>query len=229
MQGTPLSYAHRGDRIRRNQRIRRGLLVAGVVAAAGIVARERPRDAEASSTPFAFGLTSEARHLRAELDATKGELALTRAQLARMNAIMRYSAKYGVRADLAGAIYDIALAQGIEPDLGFRLVRVESEFNERALSSAGAVGLTQLMPATARELQPGVTRQQMYDREINLRLGFKYLRSLIREYRGDVRLALTVYNRGPVSVESLRALGIDPRNGYDRAVMKGYTGTGTVE
>jgi len=93
----------------------------------------------------------------------------------------------------------------------------------------GAIGLTQLMHPTARYFQKGVTRDDLYDRDTNLRIGFRYLRTLIREYKGNVQLALLVYNRGPVAVENARERGIDPSNGYERIVMKGYKGTGVVD
>ncbi|HEV2181863.1 MAG TPA: transglycosylase SLT domain-containing protein [Gemmatimonadaceae bacterium] len=162
------------------------------------------------------------------MDATRGELELTRARLDRANAILEYSGKYKVDAKLASDVYDIAEAEGIDADLGFRVVNVESEFNPHAMSSVGAVGLTQLMPATARWFDHTITKEKLYDPRTNLRLGFRYLRSLIDQYHGDLRLALLVYNRGPEAVETLRSLGVDPRNGYDELVMKGYTGTGVV-
>ena len=221
-------YVHRGDRDRRNDLIGKVILVAALVGAVALIPRERPRDAAASSVGFSFGLGGDTRQLRDDLDAARGELELTQAQLSRAHEIMAFSTKYKVDAGLAGDVYDVALAEGIEPDLGFRLVRVESEFNPHATSSVGAVGLTQLMPSTAKFFDRKVTRDRLYDPRTNLRLGFRYLRSLIREYHGDVRLALLVYNRGPEAVETLRSLGLDPRNGYDAAVMKGYTGTGTV-
>ena len=68
-----------------------------------------------------------------------------------------YSSRYHIGADLAGSVYDIALAEGIEPELAFRLVKVESDFNEHASSSAGALGLTQVMPSTAQFFVPGIT------------------------------------------------------------------------
>ena len=114
-------------------------------------------------------------------------------------------------------------------NLAFRLVRVESEFNEKATSPVGAVGLTQLMPSTARYFQKGITKNQLYDRETNLRLGFRYLRTLINEYDGNLKLALLVYNRGPAAVERARAAGLDPANGYDRMVAGGYKGNGGVD
>jgi soluble lytic murein transglycosylase-like protein len=51
----------------------------------------------------------------------------------------------------------------------------------------------------------------------------------VKEYNGNVGLALLVYNRGPVAVQKARAEGDNPSNGYDRILTKGYRGKGTVE
>ena len=231
MSYTKSNYAYRGERLRRIDRIRKSLIVVALLAIVALLPREQPAVAEASvkaPAAFPFGI-ADARRMHAELDATKGQLTLAQAQLDRANAVIQYSATYKVSADLAGSIYDVALAEGIEPDLGFRLVRVESEFHDHATSHVGALGLTQVMPSTAKDFVPGITHEQLYDRKTNLQIGFRYLRGLISEYHGDVKLALLVYNRGPVAVESLRALGLDPRNGYEMAVTRGYTGKGTVD
>jgi len=231
MSYTKSNYAYRGQRLRRIDRIRKTLIVVVLLGIVALLPREHQAVAEASTkapAAFPFGI-ADARRMHAELDATKSQLQLAQAQLDRANAVMQYSATYKVSADLAGAIYDVALAEGIEPDLGFRLVRVESEFHDHATSPVGALGLTQVMPATAKDFVPGITHEQLYDRKTNLQIGFRYLRGLISEYHGDVKLALLVYNRGPVAVESLRALGLDPRNGYEMAVTRGYTGKGTVD
>lgn len=226
------SYAYRGERLRRIDRIRKTLIVAGLLAVVALLPRERPRVAEASSaaavTTFPFSI-ADARRMHAELDSAKGQLLSAQTQLERANAVIEYSSKYKVSADLAGSIYDVALAEGIEPDLGFRLVKVESEFHDRATSPVGALGLTQVMPSTAKDFVPGITHEQLYDRKTNLQIGFRYLRGLIGEYKGDVKLALLVYNRGPVAVESARALGLNPTNGYDAVVTRGYNGKGTID
>jgi soluble lytic murein transglycosylase-like protein len=93
----------------------------------------------------------------------------------------------------------------------------------------GAVGLTQIMPATAKYFEHDTSRANLMEPRTNLRVGFRYLRTLITEYRGDVQTALLVYNRGSQTVESMRMLGLDPRNGYELAVMRGYKGRGTVD
>ncbi|WP_396223270.1 transglycosylase SLT domain-containing protein [Gemmatimonas sp.] len=149
--------------------------------------------------------------------------------LNRWHHIYNYSAKYRIKPDLSRRIYDAAIAAGIEPELGFRLVRVESVFDPKAESSAGALGLTQLMPSTARVFEPNVTREQLLTADVNLRIGFRYLRGLIREYKGDLKLALLVYNRGPVAVGRALAMGKSPANGYETIVTKGYRGRGTLD
>jgi hypothetical protein len=85
----------------------------------------------------------------------------------------------------------IAQEEGIDPDLFERLVRQESGFQPSVVSSAGAIGLAQLMPGTAREL--GV---DPLDPEQNLRGGARYLRQQMDTF-GDTRLALAAYNAGP--------------------------------
>jgi soluble lytic murein transglycosylase-like protein len=151
----------------------------------------------------------------------EGAVAATRAEDARQRVVATYARKYGIRHELADAIVRAAAAEGVRVELAFRLVRVESAFRERAVSHVGAVGLTQLMPATAAELQPGITRAQMFDRDTNLRLGFRYFRWLLRHYDGDVETALHAYNRGPGTVARIRRKGGDPANGYADKVLGG--------
>ena len=124
-------------------------------------------------------------------------------------------------ANLAASIYDIALSEGIEPSLAYRLVHVESGFTRRAISHKGAVGLTQLMPRTAMGMRPELTYRDLFNTETNLRLGFRYLTLMLNRYDGDMRLALLAYNRGPGTVDGVLSRGGDPANGYARAVMNG--------
>ena len=157
--------------------------------------------------------------LSSRLESVQGKLDIQTLELERLRRAHEASARYGIGADLALSIEEIALSEGIDPKLAFDLVRVESEFNQRAVSPVGALGYTQLMPATAKLLVPGITREGIFDRETNLRLGFRFLRSLINHYHGDIRLALLAYNRGPARVDELLAQGIDPGNGYTRLVL----------
>lgn len=132
----------------------------------------------------------------------------------------QYARRYRISSELARTIHDAAQAEGIDPELAFRLVRVESNFNPRARSHAGALGLTQLMPYTARWIDGSMTtRERVLRPEANLRVGFRYLRRLISQYDGDVRLALLAYNRGEGAVGRDLRRGRDPENGYSRMVM----------
>lgn len=185
----------------------------------GWVSRAAANDQPSSIAPT---LLSEVQALSQQLESVRGELAVARLQLDRANAVIEYSSHYLVPADLAEAINDIALAEGIEPSLAFRLVRVESRFDPRARSSAGAIGLTQILPSTARLYEPGLTTERLYHRGTNLRLGFRYLHDLLERYDNDLEHALLAYNRGPAKLQELLSAGVDPRNGYSTTVMKGY-------
>lgn len=140
---------------------------------------------------------------------------------------------YGTSPELARLIIDSAIAEGINPDLAFRLVRVESVFRPRARGPRGALGLTQLMPSTARSIDRSIrTEAQILEPATNLRLGFRHLRRMIERYGGDVRLGLLAYNRGEGTVDGALRSGRDPENGYSRKVLgtdgpRPYRGSGT--
>lgn len=196
--------------------LRAGLLVSLLALVAFQVGM---RSGDADSTGWATEwqqrfLTGDAR-----LRALEGEVDLQRTQLERLQRVYQKSAQYGIAADLAAAIEDIALSERVDPDLAFELVRVESRFTRTATSPVGALGYTQLMPETARLLRPGISRAQILDRDTNLRLGFRFLRGLIQKYDGNLHLALLAYNRGPERVDSLLRAGQNPDNGYSRMIL----------
>ena len=150
---------------------------------------------------------------------SQSDLAATEHELSRIRSILAYSEAYRVPADLAAAIHRAALLEGVEPDLAFRLVQMESGFRQRATSPLGAIGYTQLLPSTAAWLEPGIKEGRLYDRDTNLRLGFRYLRQLLDRYDADPRLALLAYNRGPAVVRARLARGEDPGNGFADRVL----------
>jgi soluble lytic murein transglycosylase-like protein len=231
------TYVHRGDAIRRRNRLRRLLAVVGVAAAAlFVIANRRPAPAVAEaaalgggSSTFSFGLLGENHRLRQDLDNAVGESTLLRAQIDRANRIIGFSSRYGIPANLAATIFDAALAERLDPDLAFRLVNLESDFNVRATSRVGAVGLVQVMPSTAVQYDRTVTRESLYDPHTNLRIGFQYLRKLIGYYKGNVKLALLAYNLGEDAVDAERRAGRDPLVGYNRILLKAYSGSGVSD
>ena len=97
----------------------------------------------------------------------------------------------------AAALMQAAAAANISPSLLAALVWQESRWNAQAVSPKGAMGLAQLMPATARDL--GVNPA---DPVANLNGGARYLRQLLDLFDGDVERALAAYNAGPGRVRS---------------------------
>lgn len=131
-----------------------------------------------------------------------------------------YARRYGISAELSQTILDAAREEGIDPDLAFRLVRVESRFVVRAKGPGGSLGLVQLMPSTARSIDRSAdTEAEILEPRRNLRMGFRYLRGMIERYDGDVRLGLLAYNRGPVAVDRALRSGRSPENGYSGRVL----------
>ncbi len=89
----------------------------------------------------------------------------------------------------------------VDPYLVAALIRQESGFNERARSPAGARGLMQLMPKTAKTIERRVSRRELYDAKTNIRLGVKFFKQVMDKYSGEVELALAAYNAGPDRVD----------------------------
>jgi len=144
------------------------------------------------------------------------------ARQARQTAIERASRSYspgfgGLRAaeanlNISPMIAQAAALEGVPPNLLAALVEVESGGNPRAVSPAGAIGLTQLMPSTARAL--GVNP---YDPWENLLGGARYLRQQYERF-GDWALALAAYNAGPGAVQKYG--GIPPYRETQEYVRK---------
>lgn len=129
-------------------------------------------------------------------------------------ALPRYSGRY--RGQYMALARKAARRYGIPEDLFLRLVQQESGWNHGAVSSKGARGLAQLMPATARKL--GVNA---HDAEENLKGGARYLKMMYDRF-GSWRLALAAYNAGPDAVQKYG--GIPPykeTRTYVRAILGG--------
>lgn len=91
----------------------------------------------------------------------------------------------------------------LDPYLVLSLIRQESAFNARARSPAGAIGLMQLLPTTARNFER-VSKHQLLDPKVNVRVGVKYLSRLIKRYGFEVEMALAAYNAGPSRIDQWR-------------------------
>lgn len=117
------------------------------------------------------------------------------------NIIKKYAKKYNV-----------------DPNLVKAMIKQESSFKAKAVSPAGAKGLMQLTPDTAREM--GVNN--VFDPEQNIEGGVKYISKMLKKYNGNTKLALAAYNAGSGNVKN----GKIPQNGetpkYVNAVMKYY-------
>jgi soluble lytic murein transglycosylase-like protein len=142
-------------------------------AAGNLVLSDRPKDGATPS--YAVGTTG---------------LRTTRAPIARRNNTFD---------DL---IAEHASVQGVRADLVHAVIQAESAFNPMALSVKGAMGLMQLMPATA--VQFGVTNA--FDPAQNIRAGVAYLKHLLQRYSQNEELALAAYNAGPGAVEKYGAV-----------------------
>ena len=117
-------------------------------------------------------------------------------------------------------IVNVASRHRVDPDLLRAVIKCESDFNHLAISRAGAQGLMQLMPETAREM--GVLAP--FKPSENLQGGVRYLREMLDRY-GDTRLALAAYNAGPEAVD--RHDGIPPypeTKAYVARVLDYYRG-----
>lgn len=99
--------------------------------------------------------------------------------------------------DLASIFEEASVCYGVSKELLMSIARAESGFSSTAVSSAGAVGIMQLMPATAASL--GVSNS--YDPRENIMGGAKLISQLLTKYNGDTSLALAAYNSGSANVD----------------------------
>ena len=105
------------------------------------------------------------------------------------------AAEAATRAEVKRIVVEESLRAGFPPSLAMAVAKAESDFDDAARSSAGARGVMQIMPKTARDLY-GVAPDELWNARLNVQLGIDYLESLIRRYKGRWDIALSHYNGG---------------------------------
>jgi hypothetical protein len=112
---------------------------------------------------------------------------------------------------------------GVDPSLVRAIVKVESDYNPFAISNKGAMGLMQLMPQTATDLNV----KNSLDPHENIEGGVRYLRYLLDRYEGNLKLALAAYNSGETAVKRWGTVPpFKETKDYVRKVLGLYQGTG---
>jgi soluble lytic murein transglycosylase-like protein len=123
--------------------------------------------------------------------------------------------------EIDASIVMAAARHNVDPNLVRAVVKVESNFNSNAVSRKGAMGLMQLMPTTARQLNV----KNPFDPDQNVDAGVRHLKQLLENYNGDVNLTLAAYNAGAGAVA--RSAGV-PRfaetQNYVRRITNLYYG-----
>ncbi|NDD90587.1 DUF1284 domain-containing protein [bacterium] len=119
-------------------------------------------------------------------------------------------------------IQENSAAQNIDPVWVLSLMKQESAFDGGALSSSGAVGLMQLMPATAVSTDPAIRRVDLVRDVHNIRIGTAYMGEMFRRFRGNIALATAAYNAGPNAVERwMKEYGLkDTENGLSLGLVE---------
>lgn len=113
-----------------------------------------------------------------------------------------FARRYRIRIPLASEILRAADRESIPRTIAFRLVKAESSFDSLAVSSTGALGLTQVLPSTGRFACPGMDLLKVRS---NLECGFRYLRTMHGRY-GDWFVATAAYNLGPAVADTSKTL-----------------------
>lgn len=128
----------------------------------------------------------------------------------------------------------------LDPELIFALIKQESAYEDKALSRSGAMGLMQLMPATAEHVAKSknlklAKNNQLFDSSLNVQLGAAHLKLLINRYKGNVAFALAAYNAGTTRVDQwverwgnlplevfIELIPFDETRGYVKLILRNY-------
>jgi hypothetical protein len=115
--------------------------------------------------------------------------------------------------DKISMIQDIVIEEaneyGVDPALALAIAKVESNFDPRARSHAGARGVMQIMPKTAQQVF-GVSPRLLYNARVNIRLGVRFIKQLLDKYDQDIDIALSHYNGGSAVKDKMGRLRVIP-------------------
>lgn len=167
--------------------------------------------------PVPMAHVRAARSAVAEVNAYLGRKTTPAATSASFNK----AGKNFTQAEIDAAVERAAQRHNVDPNLVRALIKVESNFNPNAVSRKGAMGLMQLMPQTARELN----LNNPFDPDQNVDAGVRHLKKLMESFGGNVQLSLAAYNAGAAAVA--RSSGIphftETRN-YVNRITQLYNG-----
>ena len=122
------------------------------------------------------------------------------------------------KTEYAEYVYKYSQENEIDPLLTFAIIKAESNFQTDIISSSGAIGLMQLMPATAEEVgkelgETVIANEVLYNPEKNIKMGTRYYAKLLKKYENQYLLALAAYNAGIGKVDSWIKQGILEEDG----------------
>ncbi len=128
--------------------------------------------------------------------------------------------------DMSESITNASVKFDVPPEMILAIIRIESTFNTAAVSNKGAIGLMQLMPATAREVAqelridwPGI--EILEHPAMNIEMGTYYFTKLLARFE-NMAVALAAYNHGPTRISNLEEAQAELPMGYSRKVLRHY-------
>jgi len=123
--------------------------------------------------------------------------------------------------DYSEYVYKYSEENELDPLLSFSIIKAESDFDENALSASNAIGLMQLLEKTAEEIaledlkMETFKKDDLYNPEINIKIGLKYFAKLLKDYEYSYNLAIAAYNGGTGNVQKWIEQGIIEKDGND--------------